>query len=169
VAKDATFVDRIIGDERYNQRKMAKLILDNSEYRFLSSAEQIILMQATVTEIDRIKADPNAEIKVEGIIWEQVARKHCPDLYAFLYRSLSWDGTHTTANSLNRYFNYDSLGRATSLKVAPEVADVPEALLYACNAVLWALDPYEILFPTQGLATKLQDLMARFRALSGTS
>lgn len=167
VAKDASFVDKIVGDEFYNQRKISKLILDNAEYCAPCSTQQINQMQSTVAQIDAMRADPNAKIKVEGIIWEQVARKHCPDLYAFLYRSLSWDGTHATANSLNRYFNYDTVGRATSLKVAPEVVDVPDALLYACNAALWALDPYEILFPTPGLATKLQDLMARFKALSG--
>jgi hypothetical protein len=168
VVNNAEFIDKIIGDEYHNQRKMAKLTLDNTEYRALCSPEQIKQMEQTVAKIDRIKMDPNAKIKIGPIRWEQAAQKCCPDLYFFLYRALSWDGTHVTANSLNRYFNYDAQGHAASLKVAPEIADVPEGLLYACNAMLWSLDPYGSLFPTDGLALKLQNLMTRFRALSGT-
>jgi len=166
VANDAQFVDRIVGDEYYTRRKMVNLTLGTPEYRDLCSAEEIREMDASIADIDRMKADPNAKIKIEGIKWEQVARTPCPDLYFFLYRSLSWDGTHVTANSLTRYFNYDANSRATSFKVAPEVADVPEGLLFACNAMIWALNPYELLFPTDGLALKLQNLMARFKALS---
>jgi hypothetical protein len=168
VANDPEFVDKIIGDERHNQRKMATITLDNPEYRALCSAQEIEQMKATIAYIDRMKADPNAKIKVERIIWEQIARRQCPDLYILIYRSLSWDGTHVSANSLTRYFNYDANGRATSLKVAPEIADVPEALLFACNSILWTLNTYEVLYPTDGLASKLQNLMARFKTLSGT-
>ena len=69
-------------------------------------------MDASIADINRMKADPNAAIKIEGIKWEQVARKPCPDLYFFLYRSLSWDGTHVTANSLTRGFpaRFESAG-----------------------------------------------------------
>jgi hypothetical protein len=56
-----------------------------------------------------------------------------------------------SANSLQRYFNYDANGRATSLKVAPEIADVPDALLFACKSILWTLNAYTVLYPTDGL------------------
>ena len=167
VAHDPQFVDKIIGDEYYNQKKMASITLETPEYRALYSQSEIERMKATIADIDRIRADPNAEIKIQGIIWEQIARKVCPDLYTLIYRSLSWDGTHVSANSLTRYFNYDAAGRATSLKVAPEIADVPDALLFACNSILWMLDAYTLLYPTDGLKPKLQKLMARFKALSG--
>jgi hypothetical protein len=167
VAHDPQFVDKLIGDEYYNQRKMANITLETPEYRARSSPSEIAQMETTIAAIDRIKADPNAAIKIQGIIWEQVARKVCPDLYTLIYRSLSWDGTHVSANSLQRYFNYDANGRAKSLKVAPEIADVPEALLFACNSALWTLDAYTVLHPADGLGPKLQNLMARFKTLSG--
>jgi hypothetical protein len=167
VARDPQFVDKIIGDEYYTQRKMANITLETPEYRALSSPSEIEKMKATIADIDRMRADPNTKIKIQGIIWEQVARTVCPDLYTLVYRSLSWDGTHVSANSLTRYFNYDANGRATSLKVAPEVADVPDALLFACNSILWTLNAYESLHPIDGLAPTLQILMARFKDLSG--
>jgi len=139
LANDATFLDQMINAHYYNQRKQARLLLGNLDYRVTYSPTEIAKMEATVKEVDAKEA---AGSKLADINWAAVAGKHCKDLYELLYRLLSSDGTHTTINAIHREVIYDAAEKITGLKVGPDTAGMVETLKAACVTFLWATDPF---------------------------
>jgi Family of unknown function (DUF5677) len=107
LAVDPTFVDQLVAAHHRRQRIIANVTLQNPEYRKSYSAEDIARMEALIAD-----ATPIPDIK-----WEQVAAKHCPDLYQLVYRQASAD-VHVTAHSIQRYFVFDANERVQSLNVA---------------------------------------------------
>ena len=166
LAVDPPFVDRLVSAHYRNQRKFAKMILEAPEYRAAHSSAQIAEMQVIVDKVDKL--DQNPATKTSDIKWEQVAAKHCPDLYQLVYRPLSSDGTHVTADSIQRYYIFDKNLRAEALNVAPNADGLVEALQFGCNAMLWALEAYSKLYPSDALTTQIQTLMRRFAGLPVT-
>ncbi len=119
LANDATFVERLINAHYHWQRKAARLLLGNPDYRATYSPEEIAAMEATVREVDAREATGS---EIRDITWGDVAAKHCKDLYNTLYRLLSSDGTHTTINSIHRAAVYDAIGQIAGFKVGPDEA-----------------------------------------------
>jgi hypothetical protein len=103
---DNTFIDQLVEAHRIYQRKTACLVLHNPDYRASHSAEQIKEMEATIIEVDSEEVAKGR--KLRDIKWEQVAAKHCIDLYNLLYRLLSSDGTHTNLNAIQRFSSLSS-------------------------------------------------------------
>jgi hypothetical protein len=162
LANDAGFVDLLIKAHYYNQRKIARLMLGNTDYRAALSAQKIAKLEATVSEIDSMEA---AGSELRDIIWADVAAKHCRDLYELLYRLFSSDGTHTTINAIHREVIYDAAGRITGLKVGPDTAGMVETLNAACLTLLWAADPFARAFNQSGIRVQIQEQIRRFAQL----
>jgi len=114
---DAAFVGQLIEAHHYNQRKAARVLLDNPTYLATYGAEYVTAMKAVIASVDAMET--TKEAKLRDINWADVALKCCPDLYQLMYRSLSSDGTHTTLNTLDRYVLADAKGQITSFKSAP--------------------------------------------------
>jgi len=163
LASDATFLDRLIEAHHYNQRKLARLVLNDLGYRALYQPEQIAEMEATVREVDAMEAE--AQKKLGDINWCDVALKHCKDLYQLLYRPLSSDGTHTTIDAVHRHIVYDANNRIQELKIGPDIAKLVETLKMACLSFIWVAVPFTHLFDLDGFSTRLQTLMRRFTEL----
>ena len=162
LADDATFVDQLIGAHRFNQRKIARLILNSPDYSSFYAPAEIAQMQATVSEIDAEEAA--AGKKLGDINWADVAVKHCKDLY-LLYRQLSGDGTHTNINAVHRHMEFDAAGQLTGMKVGPTTDDMIGVLKGACLMFLWAADPFARAANQDAVRTKIQDAIQRFGAL----
>ena len=94
LANDVTLLDTLIEAHYYNQRKTARLVLDDSIYRAHYSPQQVAEMEATVQDVDA-RENAVAPRKFRDPNWADVALKHCNDVYQTLYRLLSADGTHT--------------------------------------------------------------------------
>jgi len=164
LANDAAFLDQLIEAHYYNQRKTARLILNDPIYRAGHSPEQIAQMEATVQDVDarekivapRKFGDPN---------WADVASKHCKDLYQTLYRLLSADGTHTTINAIHRHVTYDANEQITDLKIGPDTSSLIETLKAACLMLLWAADPFVRAFELNEIRGRLQKHLQRFNEL----
>ncbi|VIO70470.1 hypothetical protein CI1B_31240 [Bradyrhizobium ivorense] len=105
---DATFIDRLIEAHHYNQRKAARVLLDDPAYLAAYKAGDVAAMKAVVSSVDAMEKTKGA--KFRDINWADVALKCCADLYQLMYRSLSSDGTHTTLNTLDRYVLADAKG-----------------------------------------------------------
>jgi hypothetical protein len=138
VASDSQFVAELINAHHLDQRKQARLVLSDPDYRATYSPQDIATMEATVRKVDGIEAALGKTLK--GINWADVARKHCKDLYELLYRLLSSDGTHTTLNSIHRYVARDANMQITAVSVGPDTADMVETLRAARLTFLWAAD-----------------------------
>ena len=164
LANDAQFLDQLTEAHHYNQRKKAKLVLDNPDYRTIYSAAQIKEMQDTIKDVDAKEAATGRDL--HDVTWSNVAAKHCRDLYDLLYRLLSSDGTHTTLDSLNRMFDYDpATKRITDLKVGPDILNLVETLKAACLMFLWAADPFERAFSQIGNRARIEQMIKRFDSL----
>ena len=162
---DAAFVDRLIEAHHYNQRKAARVLLDNAGYLAAYKAEDVAAMQAVVASVDAMEKSKGA--KLRDINWADVALKCCPDLYQMMYRSLSSDGTHTTLNTLDRYVLADAKGQITSFKSAPGPEGLVETLSAACLLFLWAADPFADSAGRPDITAKIKQEVQRFGTLPG--
>jgi hypothetical protein len=70
-----------------------------------------------VDEVAALKRTRGAELR--SIIWADVAKQQCKDLYICLYWLFSNDGTHTTFDAMDRYVEADAAGRIQALKLGP--------------------------------------------------
>jgi hypothetical protein len=164
LANDAQFLDQLIEAHHFNQRKKARLVLNNPDYRAIYSAKQIAEMERTIKDVDAIEAA--AGRKLLDVTWSTVAAKHCKDSYDTLYRVLSSDGTHTTSDSINRMFDNDPSSKLiTALKTGPDISNLVETIKAACLMFLWAADPFARAYNQTAIHDRLQQMLPRFVAL----
>jgi Family of unknown function (DUF5677) len=163
VADDPTFIQQLIHANYHNDRKAARLLLNNADYKSSYSVEQIADMNAAIERADKAEAELGR--KLVDIRWEQVAHKHCNDLYQLLYRPLSSAGTHTTLESIYRYVSHDADMQITAVNIGPDTADMVATLKFACLTFLWAADPFARVFDRNDILKKLQELHQQFARL----
>jgi hypothetical protein len=164
LANDATFLDTLIEAHFYNQRKTARLVLDDPIYRANYSPQQVADMEATVQDVNARENDV-APRKFGDPNWADVALRHCKDLYQTLYRLLSADGTHTTINAIHRHVAYDANQKISELKVGPDTSSLIETLMAACLMLIWAADPFARAFDLTEITARLQQYLQRFNEL----
>jgi hypothetical protein len=160
---DNTFIDQLVEAHRIYQRKMARLVLDNPDYRVSHSTDQIKQMETTIIEVDSEETAKGR--KLRDIKWEQVAAKHCKDLYNLLYRLLSSDGTHTNLNAIQRFLSFDQNEELIGMRVGPDTKDLVDVLSMACLMFLWTVGPFIRVFDKQEHEGKLQEYMRRYTEL----
>jgi hypothetical protein len=163
LADNPDFVDRLIAAHHINQQKLARIALGNAAYRATYSQEQIAQMEALVAEVDAMRAESKEQ--VSDIVWADVARRHCPDLYDLLYRLLSWDGTHTNVNSINRHVITDANMQITGLKMGPDTNGLVETLSASCLTFLWAAGPFARAFGRDDISVRISSQLRRFNEL----
>src|SRR5262249_9969626 len=165
LAADPTFVQRLIEAHHINQRKIARLLLNNPQYLARYSAAEIAAMQRVVADVDAMEAAPNP--KLRDINWADVALKYCPDLYQLLYRSFSSDGTHATLSSLDRYVITDTNMEITAFKATSDGEGVVEVLSAACLLFMWAADPFAAAVDRPDITAQIKEQLQRFGTLPG--
>jgi Family of unknown function (DUF5677) len=165
LAKTDSLVDEMVAAHHFNQRKYARLIINNPGYKASYSPEEIAEMQTTIVAVDAIEA--NSGKKLKDVNWAETAAAHCIDLYNLLYRSLSSDGTHATVNSLNRMLEIDNSQQITAFKVAPDLDGLVEALSAACLLFIWSADPFADAFNRPDVSAELSKQLKLFAQLPG--
>lgn len=159
LANDENFGQQLASASHADTLKLTNMLLNKPDIRAEVSAEDIVLLESTR---DRLMAMPKKERS--SIIWDQVAQKHCPDLYDTLYRLLSMDGTHINAGSLARRFERHGED-FTMMKVGPDVEGLVGALQAACAAFLHSIEPFVKLYPVAGYAEKVDALVRRLKGM----
>jgi len=165
LSSDAAFVDKLVEAHHYNQRKAARILLDNPDYLAAYNAEAVAAMQSAVASVDAIEKAKGT--KLRDINWADVALKYCPDLYQLMYRSLSSDGTHTTLNTLDRYMVTDLNGVITSFKPTPDAEGLVETLSTICLLFIWAADPFAASAGRTDVTARIKQELQRFATLPG--
>jgi hypothetical protein len=163
IANDPQVIDQLINAHHFNQRKLARLLLNNPDYRAVYLSEQIATMEAAIKRADAIEVSQNK--KLGDINWADVALRHCNDLYQLVYRPLSSDGTHTTLDSINRYVSHNANMQIMAVNVGPDTADMVETLKAACLIFLWAADPFARVFGRDDIRTRIQEQIQNFAQL----
>jgi len=165
LAKDDGLVDDMIAAHHFNQRKLARLVVNHQNYSATYSTEEVAAMRAVIAEVDAIEAQSGKKLK--DINWADVGAAHCFDLYNLLYRSLSSDGTHATVDSLNRFLEVGDGQQITAFKVAPDTDGMVEALSAACLLFIWAADPFAAAFARPDVTAGLSNQLKLFAELPG--
>lgn len=138
-ANDASFVEQMVDAHFRSQRTLARIYLDKFRSEF--TAEEIVGLEKAIADAGALEISKGGK-ELTDIKWEQVAEKHCKELYHLLYRALSSDGTHATINVLERFLLVDENEEITAFKVAPDGAGLIELLSSACLMFIWAAAPY---------------------------
>jgi len=164
LAKDAGFIDQMVEAHLRSERIIARI--QSERFAALYSAEVIALMKANIARVDAYEASIGKELT--DIKWEQVAEKHCPDLYQFSYRFLSSDGTHATIKSLERFLVKDAHGKVTDFKAAPHTDGLVDALSDATFVFLSSAEPYAEANGLSDAKALVEDRVREFERLSVT-
>jgi Family of unknown function (DUF5677) len=164
LANDADFLDRMIEAHYLGQRKLARIVLQDPDYRAGYGPEQIGQMETTVREVAAYEKTI-APRTLQDIKWEQVAQTHCRDLYQMIYRLLSGDGTHTNINAIQRHVSFDANQIISELKTGPDIDGLVETLMAACLVFIWAAEPFTRAYPNGENGQTLQRLLRRFTEL----
>ncbi len=169
LAADPGFIDQVVYDYQLNQQKLARVVLDEPAFRKSYSPAEIAQMEATCREVAALRANIDETKRRKAIIWDQIAAKHCPDLYTLIYRPLSMDGTHTNMDAINRHVQTDKSGRVVGLKGGPDAEGIQEVLKFATLVLLWALVAMSRAFPKEVREDCIQGFFERFNALPGSA
>jgi hypothetical protein len=159
VAADPTFIDNLIGAHRKTQLTVARMILDDPDYRVSYSAEEIAQMTSTIAALEALKGRRG---EAKAINWAAVARVHCKDLYNSLYRIFSGDAVHTTIHALNRHVEAGDDMQITALKVGPDIANMVDTLSGACMTFLWGAEPFARAFEQNDILSRIHKEVQRF-------
>ena len=174
IADDPTFIKQLDDAHKYNQRKMARLVLNNPDYKSSFSEKEIADLEKTICDIDEYEKKNNKKLidnnefkkennkKLSDIKWANVALKHCKDLYDLLYRQLSSDGTHTNNKAIQRFLLFDKKNELLDIRIGPDNSDLVEVMKIMCLMFLWAAGPFTRVFQTPENITKLQKFIERF-------
>jgi hypothetical protein len=160
LADDPDFGTKLGAAGKADSLKLVNVMLANAALRGEFDAQTIARLETTR---DELKALPEHECK--HIVWEQVAAKHCRDLYDTIYRLHSMDGVHINAGSLKRRFEMNDKDEVTMMKVGPDGEGLVGALYTTCAVFLHALEPFSRLYAVAGYAENVdafvKDLKAR--------
>ena len=167
LAAEPKFLDELIEAHHFNQRKKARLVVNDPTYAAAYSDENIAQMNATIAQVDAMEAAKlkASNLKLQDITWANVGEKYCKDLCKLLYRLLSGDGTHTTIDAINRMFDYSPTGRIVSVKVGPDLVHMVETLKAGCIMFLEAAGSFANVYELANLQTRVQEETARFQTL----
>jgi hypothetical protein len=153
LSADETFVDRLVEAHHKNRGSVARELLGDRDYSQRYSQHELGKLQAAVDEVAALKRARGADLR--SIIWSDVAKQYCKDLYICLYRLFSNDGTHTTFDTMDRYVEADAAGRIQVFKMGPDHVDSDEVLNAACLTFLWAAGPFARVFQQKELGWEL--------------
>ena len=142
LANDHSFKDQLIQAHHYNQRKLARILLANPEYRSTLTSNQISELEKAARSVGE---EEGSGKKFSDVNWHDTAAKYCPDFYNLVYRALSNEGAHITLNILNRFVDFtptDQLSHVSAVKFGPAIHDMVEVLHLACTILLWLVNAF---------------------------
>lgn len=167
LAADTAFVDRLISADSQHKLTYALVLLEDADYKSRYSSAEIAKLEEVRKNIEAI--DKKSSRAPKNINWKDVADKHCKDLYIALYRLLSSDGTHTTIDVMNRYFESNELGQITALKMGPDHEGLEETINAACLTFLWAASAFAQVFNDGKSKEVVADYLKEYRKLAGAA
>ena len=134
------------------------------KYRAEFSPAEITAMEQAISDAGAREVSKGVK-ELPNFKWEQIAEKHCKELYHLLYRSFSSDGTHATINALERFLVVGADGEITAFKVAPDGAGLIELLSAASQIFLWVAAPYAHTNGLTDLESTISDRLQQFATL----
>jgi hypothetical protein len=87
------------------------------------------------------------------------------DLYITIYRMTSGNAAHTAVNALDRHVQPDDGEKIERLTFQPETRDLEQALSFATNALLHAMEAITRVFPRTEFQQTVKSCIDRFAGL----
>ena len=139
VVADPTVCEQLIDDHFRHLKKMRNAWLEDGQAVAVMSKEQVDAVRAALADAERdrpsVKGGNPMSLEPLSKIGGTLA------LYNAVYRSMSGDAAHVTADSLNRHALADADGRVRGLKLGPTVDGLADTLfgsMWTLAAVLEA-------------------------------
>jgi hypothetical protein len=155
IEADADFPAKIVSAYHAHRRTVANEQLTDPDLKTLLSDEEAKIWQAVLAETNALNPKP------QNINWHDVAFKHCKMLYVTLYRIMSSDGAHATAESLERHIVAKD-GKPIELLCGPTTVGLLDSVSAACLAMLWALTAGAATFKRQDIKSRTDALLRRY-------
>jgi hypothetical protein len=156
IQEDADFPKKIISAYHAHRRTIANEQLNDSDLSALLSPAESQIWKNVIAEVSAIVPRP------QSINWRDVAFKHCKMLYSTLYRIMSSDGAHATAESLERHIVTSKEDRSIELECGPVTNGLVDTISAACLAMLWALTASATTFERQDIRNRTDELLRRY-------
>ncbi len=177
VVADPAVCEQLIDDHFRHHKKMRNAWLEDGQAVAVMSKEQVDAVRAALADAERdrpsVKGGNPMSLEPLSKIGGTLA------LYNAVYRSMSGDAAHVTADSLNRHALADADGRVRGLKLGPTVDDLADTLFGSMWILATVLEATGVFFirpasaggPAQGVdrwsafAEERSKLVARLMAL----
>ncbi|MDE2005170.1 MAG: hypothetical protein KGI51_01285 [Rhodospirillales bacterium] len=159
---DPCFMDSLIGHQFAVQQKLAR-VATQGQQREEFAPEMLQRLDKTAKGED---ANVNGfEGTVTPIIWEQVAARHCKDLY-LAYRVLSTTGAHLNLNRVADQIEMDAAGSTVTLKIGPTTQELEFTLCWACMILLVSAREFVAMFGLYEFDDRLRFQLEKINELS---
>jgi len=162
-AKDSGFVDQMVDAHYRSKRTLARVVTEKFGARI--AAEDVAEMNKAIADADAHEKERGKDLA--DIKWEQVAERHCPELYHFFYRNFSSDGTHATISVLERFVAARADGEISHLKAGPDANGLVEVLSAASLIFIWAAGPFAETNVLSDIVIEINARLQEFKALPG--
>ena len=144
VVADATVCEQLIDDHFRHHKKMRNAWLEDGQAVAVMTKEQVDAVRAALADAERdrplVKGGNPMSLEPLSKIGGTLA------LYNAVYRSMSGDAAHVTADSLNRHALASADGRVRGLKLGPTVDDLADTLFGAMWVLVTVLEATQIFF-----------------------
>ena len=162
LAADPGVINQLVAAHYKHQLTTCRELLADKKYREQLSPEQIIKLEATVSELELLKGVPGKDPR--AINWAVMARGHGAELYLLFYRPLSADGVHTSVDAINRHLEADSEVPDHGAQGWSRANGIVDTLSIACLSFIWALNSFEETRGAEG--QRVQSFLRKFKELS---
>jgi Family of unknown function (DUF5677) len=156
---DEAFIDQLISADVQHRKNIAKTLTSGSQREFLDAG--------AIAELEKHLTDlKNAGQKSASLKIEQIAKKAgLHETYETIYRALSGDGTHVSAQALNRCLSEEPCGKL-SINFGPCSIDIDYTLQTACMSLHICLEGTCSLLNIQGIKGELTELRGEYVSLT---
>lgn len=163
IAHDENFIDEIIDDYHKHRLSIANVMASDPECSKGLTPDQLAGLKKISAEI----SEKYQFSKPKSIKWDIVAsRVGMTTLYNTIYRGMSGDAVHVTADALNRHIQADGQADIECLIFEPTSKDIEDTMSACVSAMLHAIYALQQIFNRPGMDIDVDEILARWRKLT---
>ncbi len=162
IAYDENFIDEIIDDYHKHRLSVANVMASDPEFSKGLTPEHL-------DGLKKISPEISAKYqlsKPKSVKWDVVAtRVGMSALYNTVYRGISGDAAHVTADALNRHIQADDQADIECLIFEPSSKDLEDTLSAAVSAMLHGIYALKQIFNLTEMDIDVHEIQARWKNL----
>lgn len=163
IAHDENFIDELVDDYHKHRMSVANVMASDPECSKGLTPAQLDGLKKISVEI----SEQYQSSKPKSVKWDVVAsRVGMTTLYNTIYRGMSGDAAHVTADALNRHIQANDKADIESLLFEPTCQDLEDTLSAAVTAMLHAIYALQQAFNRSEVELDVKDILSRWKELT---